>query len=117
MVNFGFTINKSTRIDYDQASKDVSRYVIAHEPSALLCIGCGCCTATCSAGQFTPFNLRRIQLQVHRGELARLEQETEKCMLCGKCQMVCPRGVNTRHLVMTIHKAMTLYDRGELKDL
>ena len=24
------------------------------------------------------------------------------CMLCGKCSMVCPRGINTRHLILTL---------------
>jgi heterodisulfide reductase subunit C len=25
-------------------------------------------------------------------------------MLCGKCQLICPRGINTRHIVLAIHK-------------
>jgi heterodisulfide reductase subunit C len=29
-----------------------------------------------------------------------------KCMLCGKCQLVCPRGVSLRNLVLTIHHAL-----------
>lgn len=115
MINFGYTINRSTRIDYDKNSHAVADYVLEHEPSFACCIGCGCCTASCSAGQFTAFSLRKVQLLVHRGELARLEQETEKCMLCGKCQMVCPRGVSTRNVVMTIHKAVALYNKGQLE--
>ena len=116
MIHFGYTINRSTRIDYDLNDHSVAAYVLAHEPSFACCIGCGCCTASCSAGQFTSFSLRRVQLQVHRGELAHLEQETEKCMLCGKCQMACPRGVSTRNVVKTIHKALELYGKGALKN-
>ena len=26
----------------------------------------------------------------------------KNCMLCGKCSMVCPRGINTRHLILSI---------------
>ena len=26
------------------------------------------------------------------------------CQLCGKCSMVCPRGINTRHLILSITK-------------
>ena len=26
------------------------------------------------------------------------------CMLCGKCLLVCPRGINTRHLILSIGK-------------
>ncbi len=29
-----------------------------------------------------------------------------KCMLCGKCQLVCPRGVNLRNLILAIHNAL-----------
>ena len=26
----------------------------------------------------------------------------QACMLCGKCTMVCPRGINTRHLILSL---------------
>jgi len=44
-----------------------------------------------------------------RAEVARLQdlkKEIEKCMLCGKCQLVCPRGVNLRNLILSIHSAL-----------
>ena len=28
----------------------------------------------------------------------------KSCQLCGKCTMVCPRGINTRHLILSIAK-------------
>ena len=31
-------------------------------------------------------------------------EELSKCMLCGKCRLVCPRGINTREIVLTIKK-------------
>ena len=31
-------------------------------------------------------------------------QMLESCQLCGKCSMVCPRGINTRHLILSITK-------------
>jgi Fe-S oxidoreductase len=34
------------------------------------------------------------------------------CMLCGKCTMVCPRGINTRHLILSICR---IYDKEEKK--
>lgn len=113
MMNFGYTINKSTRIDLDRNQRDIAAHVLKHEPSFAYCIGCGSCTATCSAGLFTSLNLRKIQLLVHRGETQKLRQETEKCMLCGKCQMVCPRGINTRNLLITIHEAIIKYATDE----
>ena len=84
----------------------VAQRITAMEPSFRLCIGCGCCTSTCSANTFTEFNLRKIQLQVNRGELKTLRSEVEKCMLCGKCQMVCPRGVNTRNVILSLFKTL-----------
>lgn len=108
-VNFGYSINKSTCIDLDTAPKAMESFLLIHEPTFSRCIGCGSCTATCSSGQFTSLNLRLIQLKISRGETAGLLSEIQKCMLCGKCQMVCPRGVNTRHVVLSIHRALQLF--------
>ncbi len=100
MKDFGYTINKSQRIDLDRNSSLFFEELRKAEPSAAACIGCGSCTATCTAGRFTPLNLRRIQLLMARGEILRIRKELEKCMLCGKCLLVCPRGVNTRNVVL-----------------
>ena len=101
---FGYNINQSSKIDLDKAPGDVPAQVLRLEPSFAACIGCGTCMATCSAGNFTSFSLRHLQLMVKRGQTKRLNEEAEKCMLCGKCQMICPRGVNTRNVVLAIHK-------------
>ena len=101
---FGYSINQSNKIDLDTVSSEVAAQVLRNEPSFAICIGCGTCMATCSAGRFTPFNLRQLQLMVKRGLTDHLYAEAEKCMLCGKCQMICPRGVNTRNIVLAIHK-------------
>ena len=106
MPDFGYQINKSSRIDLDKNNLDTAAQIAKMEPSFRLCIGCGCCTSTCSANNFTVFNLRKIQLQVTRGELKDIRSEVEKCMLCGKCQMICPRGVNTRNIIISIFKAL-----------
>jgi len=103
-MNFGYSINQSSQIDLDRASMDVALQLLRYEPSFASCIGCGTCMATCSAGQFTPFSLRQLQLMVMRGQTDQLCAEAEKCMLCGKCQMICPRGVNTRNIILAIHR-------------
>ena len=104
MLNFGYNINQSSKIDLDMASRDIAVQILRYEPSLASCIGCGACMATCSAGQFTSFNLRQLQLMVMRGQTGRVHAETEKCMLCGKCQMICPRGINTRNVVLALHR-------------
>jgi len=103
-MEFGYKINQSSKIDLDHALREIANHVLRHEPSFASCIGCGACVATCSAGRFTSFNLRQLRLLVMRGQTDHIHEEAEKCMLCGKCQMICPRGINTRNIVLAIHK-------------
>ena len=52
----------------------------------------------------TKFNVRKLQTLVRRGEYRGIREELAKCMLCGKCRLVCPRGINIRQLVLTLKK-------------
>ena len=70
------------------------------------CIGCGACTAVCTAGNLTEFNFRKVHTLVRRGEYQGAYEEMNKCMLCGKCRLVCPRGINTRGVVMLIKRKL-----------
>ena len=70
------------------------------------CIGCGACTALCTAGNLTSFNFRKVHTLVRRGEYQGAYEEMNKCMLCGKCRLVCPRGINTRGVVMLIKRKL-----------
>ena len=62
-----------------------------------------------SAGNFTDMNLRRIDTMVKRGYISEIKKEISQCMLCGKCSLACPRGVNTRNVIMKINQALELY--------
>mgnify|MGYP000797840693 CR=1 FL=1 len=73
---------------------------------AAACIGCGACTAVCTAGNLTEFNFRKVHTLVRRGEYQGAYEEMNKCMLCGKCRLVCPRGINTRGVVMLIKRKL-----------
>ena len=106
MKNFGFAILKDASLDPDRQDLRIRDYLLKNEPSLKTCIGCGRCTATCSAGHFTEFNIRRLHTLILRGEIRALKQEIRKCMFCGKCQLACPRGVNLRTAILTIHKAI-----------
>lgn len=106
-INFGYTVTTDRQIDYDINNHDIYRKVAAAEPSLNLCISCGTCAATCTAGQFTDFSLRHVILLLRRGETRGLEKMVSKCMLCGKCQLVCPRNVSTRNLIIQISRALT----------
>lgn len=109
MKDFGFTVQQDHSINYDAKDKRMMRYVLYHEPSLNWCIGCGSCTATCSAGQFTLFNIRMAHTLLRRGETEKLKQELKKCMFCGKCQLICPRGVNLRNVLLRINRAIELF--------
>jgi heterodisulfide reductase subunit C len=107
MVDFGYTAHHDRQIDFDRNDKRVLEHLKQHEPSVLTCIACGGCTATCTAGHFTGFNIRLVQTLLRRGEIEPVKQEIGKCMLCGKCQLVCPRGVHMRNMILAIQTAIT----------
>ena len=45
-------------------------------------------------------SIRKVVLNLQRGR--DIEKMLSNCMLCGKCTMVCPRGINTRHLILSL---------------
>lgn len=106
MNKFGYSIHKDNQIDYDANDRKINDFMLEYEPTYWACIACGSCTASCSAGNFSSFNFRKTHLLVRRGETKTLKSEIEKCMFCGKCLLVCPRGVNTRNLILGINKAI-----------
>jgi heterodisulfide reductase subunit C len=99
MPDWGYTINKDKSIDFDKNDRSLSKKILGKEPSFRICMACGSCGGTCSAAQFTDFSFRKTILLIQRGELAGLDKEISKCMFCGKCSLVCPRGVNIRHIL------------------
>ena len=105
MIDFGYKLTPSSKIDLDRTSSSLHTTLFTLSPDTLKCIGCGSCVASCSAGKVTEMSLRRAILLIDRG----LEEEAlsliNGCMLCGKCKMVCPRGINTRDIVLIINEA------------
>lgn len=111
MAKWGYAIHNDRQIDFDKNDKRIARFVLDQEPTLRLCIACGTCTATCTAGNLTDFNIRRLNTLLRRGELNEIKEEMEKCMFCGKCQLACPRGVRTRSVIFYVKKAI-----GDKKD-
>lgn len=106
-MNFwGFSIAEARVINYDKTDKTMANTMAEEAPSSKLCIGCGGCTASCTAGNLTEFNIRKLQMLVKRGETAEVHTQLQKCMLCGKCLLVCPRGVDTRRMILAMIKYM-----------
>ncbi len=99
MKNWGYKILQPRALDFDVIDLETYNRLLEKVPSARRCLMCGACTATCSANLHIDFNLRKTHLLFSRGQFDGLANELDKCMLCGKCKLVCPRGVNTRALI------------------
>jgi len=104
--NWGYKVQTDNQIDFDKNSRGLMLQILNIEPTFGNCIACGSCAGTCSAGNFTNFSLQRLNVQISRGETAKVASEIEKCMLCGKCTLVCPRGINTRNVIMAIKRVV-----------
>ncbi|MBO7321421.1 MAG: 4Fe-4S dicluster domain-containing protein [Bacteroidales bacterium] len=74
------------------------------EPDALRCMACGSCSATCTAAGYTGMSVRKVLLNLQRGKNEEVRKMLSACMLCGKCTMACPRGINTRSIILNISK-------------
>lgn len=107
MINFGFELQKEHIIDLDLADLSYYHKLNFIEPSVKLCISCGTCSATCTANVHSYTNFRRAILLMQRGENVSARKEIESCMLCGKCTLICPRGVSTRNVIHTMLRILT----------
>lgn len=106
MVNFGYNIAQTRVINLDNSNLHNLKQIEERVPSFKRCLNCGACTATCTAQQFTHFNIRKIKSLYQQGEYHNISKELEKCMLCGKCILVCPRGLNLRSIVLNMRKIL-----------
>lgn len=102
MIDFGFSINKSGTLNLDTVDTSVYEELCRREPTAKICMACGSCSATCMAAPYSGMSVRKVLLNLQRGKDIREMMKT--CMLCGKCTMVCPRGINTRNLLLTLSR-------------
>ncbi len=112
MKDFGFIIPESRHIDLDKTDSRLNNFVLQNEPSYALCISCGGCTATCTASPLA-FSLRKMNISLHRGELDYVTKQIDKCMMCGKCILVCPRGVQTRNVLLRIKQGIVKLKNNE----
>lgn len=111
-MNFwGFSISEARVINYDKNDKSMAAAMATEAPDSKLCIGCGSCTATCTASNLTEFNIRKLQMLVKRGEITEARDKLQKCMLCGKCLLICPRGVDTRRMILSMLKYLNTHNQ------
>ena len=103
-MEWGYSISRPRAVDLDKNDLSYSKRLLREHPVLQTCIACGNCAATCTAAQFTTFNVRKVNVLARRGEYEGLRAELDKCMLCGKCRMSCPRGINTREIILTLKR-------------
>lgn len=95
-------LNNGRVVDFDKNDMTVAAELNRRVETLNTCIACGLCTSTCSGGAFSDFNIRKLQTLVRRGVYFEATLEAQKCMMCGKCVIVCPRGINLRKVVLQI---------------
>ncbi|MBO4742154.1 MAG: (4Fe-4S)-binding protein [Bacteroidales bacterium] len=100
MVDFGFGLSKSSAVRLDEVDLTLYRKLERVEPDVRICMSCGSCSSTCTAGPWSGMSVRKVIHALQRGQ--DVAPMLKNCMLCGKCSMVCPRGINTRHLILSL---------------
>ena len=102
MIDFGYSRTESACIDLDKHNDSLLNKLIKKDSDILTCMACGSCTATCTTGKHLPMSLRKVILHIQRGNVQEEIKQTAHCMFCGKCILICPRGINTRPLLTAI---------------
>jgi heterodisulfide reductase subunit C len=110
MREWGYTLTKSNQSDLARIDLRLIETIGMLEPSIYWCIGCGTCSATCTSAQFNDFNPRKTFQSIRVGRIENLRDEISKCLLCGKCQMVCPKNVNTRNILSNLKRIIGRYE-------
>ena len=104
MNGFGFKLSPSSAINLDKIDRTLFDELCRIEPDALRCTACGSCTATCTSSALSGMSVRKMLMNLQRGKIDETARMISGCMLCGKCTMVCPRGIKTRHLILTVSR-------------
>ena len=104
MSEWGYAVIKTNQSDLERVDQGLIAAIGKLEPSIFWCIGCGSCSATCTSAQFNNFNPRSIVHAIRSGQVNGIKDQVNKCLLCGKCQLVCPRHVNTRYILLNVKR-------------
>lgn len=108
MKSFGFQKPGDRRIDIDKADFAQTETLRLIVKGWRRCIGCGSCTAACTAARFSDFNPRKVQMLARMAQFNQLAAEVAHCQLCGKCRLVCPQDVDTRKLMHELKQLQTV---------
>lgn len=103
MTDFGFSIHEELLIDHDRPSPAYEA-LLEKVPSISVCMACGSCSGTCVSSFQSGAGFRKLIMLLKNGSYDQLEKALEYCQFCGKCSLVCPRGINTRKAIIKTRK-------------
>ena len=103
MTEFGFNIHDDLMIDHDKLSPAYDA-LLEKVPSIVVCLACGSCTGSCISSETSGLGFRNLLVLLKSGLYHQLTVALEKCQFCGKCSMVCPRGINTRKAILEMKR-------------
>lgn len=103
MTDFGFNIHKELLIDHDRPSPAYEE-LLKKVPSICICMACGSCSGTCAASSQSGSGFRKLIMLLRNGMYDQIVKALEYCQFCGKCSLVCPRGINTRKAIIEMRK-------------
>jgi heterodisulfide reductase subunit C len=99
MTEFGFSIQQDLMLDHDLLSPAYDA-LLEKVPGVALCLSCGTCTGSCISSETTGYGFRNLVVMLKNRQHILLEEALKNCQFCGKCFMVCPRGINTRKAIL-----------------
>lgn len=103
MMDFGYNIIKIKTVDLDRIDKSLYNRVVFVAPDINKCIACGSCSASCSVSFYNSnSSFRKALVAIERDDITGIKESLSSCVLCGKCSLVCPRGINTRGVIIAI---------------
>jgi Fe-S oxidoreductase len=68
------------------------------------CIQCGVCTGACPLASFGSQNPRKIMAMIREGLKLAILEVLDRCLLCGQCQMLCPRGIQHKEVLLKLRE-------------
>ncbi len=83
MVDFGFGLVPSSRINLDLFDKASYEELASMEPDVRKCMSCGSCTAVCTAGKYSATSLREAIECIHNGQPDKALGMLKSCQFCG----------------------------------
>ncbi|MEM2522705.1 MAG: (Fe-S)-binding protein [Candidatus Bathyarchaeia archaeon] len=68
------------------------------------CIQCGICTGACPLSPLRSQNPRKIVAMIREGLKNNVLGAVDPCFLCGQCQMLCPKGVKLKEVLLKLRE-------------